>query len=763
MTSIFKYLKDAKLEVFLITLLLIVQAYCDLALPSYMSDIVDVGINGSGIAQNVPDRITGYGMSQLEAFMSEEDAAVLQSSYSETGSKLENIKLSEGYVIENYECELKDDADEDELEKIMEGPMTILGLMQTMQENTSDAFDEDAPASDGSVMDMMSDEQVLALDIIMSVESTQDERAVAVDTFLDGFDMRDTIVSTYVPKFIEGQYIDCGVDMGAFQKAYLVKTGAKMLGFALLGMAAAVMVGFIASRVGARTAMNLRNNVFKKVVSFSNAEMDKYSTASLITRNTNDIQQIQMVLTILLRIVLYAPILCIGGILKVVNTDLSMAWIIVAGALAIICIVFVLFAVAMPKFKIMQTLVDRVNLVAREILTGLPVIRVFTRDKHEHERFEEANTNLYRTQLFTNRVMTFMMPVMMLVMNCISLAIVWFGAKGIDDGTIQMGDMMAFITYSMLVIMSFLLITMVSIMLPRAGVAAERINEVLRTEVTIKENDSPVAAQGNGVVEFRDVCFKYSDADDYVLENITFTAKPGITTAVIGSTGSGKSTLVNLIPRLYDVTDGEILVDGVNVKDMSKHDLRNMLGFVPQKGVLFSGTIESNIKFGRENASDDEMRLAAEIAQATEFIDTKPEKYGSPIAQGGSNVSGGQKQRISIARAIAKKPKIFVFDDSFSALDFKTDKQLRRALGENTSGCMVIIVAQRISTILNADNIIVLDEGKIAGMGTHRELLKNCDVYRQIAESQLSEKEIEATLSESDSRNVDIDTKGVLA
>ena len=455
-----------------------------------------------------------------------------------------------------------------------------------------------------------------------------------------------------------------------------------------------------------------------------------------------------MVLTMLLRIVLYAPVLCVGGILKVINTDLSMAWIIVVGAIAIICVVAVLFCVAMPKFKLMQKLVDGVNLVAREILTGLPVIRVFSRDKYEQKRFDDANMKLYKTQLFTNRVMTFMMPVMTLVMNGITLLVIWFGSKGIDAGNIQVGDMMAFMTYSMMIVMSFLMITMISIMLPRAGVAADRVNEVLNTEITIKEPQQPKQISGKGTVTFKNVSFKYSNADDNVLNNISFEAKPGQTTAIIGSTGSGKSTLINLIPRLYDVTDGQILIDGVDIREISKHDLRAKLGYVPQKGVLFSGTIASNIKYGKEDATDDEMKLAAQIAQSVEFIEKKEEGYDAPIAQGGSNVSGGQKQRLSIARAVAKKPDIFIFDDSFSALDFKTDKALRKALADNTGDSTVIIVAQRISTILHADQIIVLDDGKIAGIGTHSELLRNCDVYRQIAVSQLSQKEIDATLKQ---------------
>lgn len=768
MFKIIKYLRHAKIEVLFIVLFLIVQAYCDLALPSYMSDIVNIGINGNGVDEKVPDKITEYGLAQICAYMTKEDEEFVMDSYKKTGKKLDDVTISIAgmsqmpedmsqeasqsmpteVTIEDCEYELKDDADKDKLTDIMSGPMTIMGLINQAMESGADfsGSSNEESSSDNSIKDMMSDEQLEAMMTMMMPTSTQDDKAKALDAFLDGFEMKDTIVSTYVPMYIAGQYDKCGIDMNDYQKSYLIVMGLKMLGFALVGMVAAIAVGFIASRVGAKTAMNLRNSVFRRVVSFSNAEMDKFSTASLITRSTNDIQQIQMVITLLLRMVLYAPILCVGGILKVVNTDLSMAWIIVVGAVIIVCFVMLLFVIAMPKFKLMQKLIDNVNLVAREILTGLSVIRVFTRDEHEQKRFEKANIELYKTQLFTNRVMTFMMPVMMLVMNGISLAIVWFGAKGIDNGNIKMGDMMAFITYSMMVVISFLMLTMMSIIIPRASVAANRVDEILETPITIKDCDSPRKSNNEGVIEFKNVNFKYPNAEDNVLENISFTAMPGKTTAIIGSTGSGKSTLVNLIPRLYDVNEGEILIDGVNIKEMTKHDLRSNMGVVPQKGVLFSGTISSNIRYGNENATDEDVVEAAAIAQATEFIEAKEERYDSEIAQGGNNVSGGQKQRLAIARAIAKKPQILVFDDSFSALDFKTDKALRKALATHTSHATVLIVAQRISTILNADTIIVLDDGKIAGMGTHKELLKNCEVYMQIAQSQLSQKEINATL-----------------
>lgn len=748
MTSILKYLKEAKFEVLLIILLLIVQASCDLALPSYMSNIVDTGLTGNGIEETVPNKITSYGIMQLESMMKEDDIKKLEDAYEKTDEKLDDVSMEMG-SIENYVYEIKDDyKDDEELSDLLDAPMTMLGLTSKMSENMGDDSEQSQPSQDNSITDMLSDKQMDAMKVLQSPKATSDDKANAVEEFLDGFEMKDTIVATYTKEFIKGQYEDCGIDLDDYQHNYLVRAGIKMLVYACIGMIAAIIVGFIASKVGAKIAMNLRNKVFAKVVSFSNAQMDQFSTASLITRNTNDIQQIQMVLTMLLRIVLYAPVLCVGGILKVINTDLSMAWIIVVGAIAIICVVAVLFCVAMPKFKLMQKLVDGVNLVAREILTGLPVIRVFSRDKYEQKRFDDANIKLYKTQLFTNRVMTFMMPVMTLVMNGITLLVIWFGSKGIDAGNIQVGDMMAFMTYSMMIVMSFLMITMISIMLPRAGVAADRVNEVLNTEITIKEPQQPKQISGKGTVTFKNVSFKYSNADDNVLNNISFEAKPGQTTAIIGSTGSGKSTLINLIPRLYDVTDGQILIDGVDIREISKHDLRAKLGYVPQKGVLFSGTIASNIKYGKEDATDDEMKLAAQIAQSVEFIEKKEEGYDAPIAQGGSNVSGGQKQRLSIARAVAKKPDIFIFDDSFSALDFKTDKALRKALADNTGDSTVIIVAQRISTILHADQIIVLDDGKIAGIGTHSELLRNCDVYRQIAVSQLSQKEIDATLKQ---------------
>ena len=578
-----------------------------------------------------------------------------------------------------------------------------------------------------------------------------EQRATMVEKIEEQMsEMPDTILDQAAVSFCRSAYKDLGMDMDQTQIHYLLKTGGQMAALALLGMAASIMVAFLASRVGASAGCDLRSGVFHKVVGFSNNEFNYFSTASLITRSTNDIQQIQMLIVMLLRMVLYAPILAIGGVLQVMKTNVSMSWIIGLAVIIIAFVVLLLFLVVMPKFKVLQNLVDKLNLVTREILTGLPVIRAFSTEKHEEERFDDANRTLTKTNLFVNRAMTFMMPVMMLVMNGVSVLIVWTGAHGISDGQMQVGDMMAFIQYTMQIIMGFLMLCMISIMLPRAAVAADRVEEVLKSETMIHDpkQEKHFPEDGKGVLTFDHVSFRYPGADEDVLEDITFTAKPGETTAIIGSTGSGKSTLVNLIPRFYDVTSGDIMLDGVDIREVKQKELREKLGYVPQKGVLFSGDIASNIMFGNSHGSDDEMIEAAEIAQATEFIDTKPEKYKSPISQGGSNVSGGQKQRLSIARAIAKHPQVFIFDDSFSALDYKTDVTLRRALAEKTSGSTVLIVAQRISTILHAEQIIVLDEGKVAGKGTHAELLKNCPVYREIAESQLSRKELEAALNE---------------
>ena len=560
-------------------------------------------------------------------------------------------------------------------------------------------------------------------------------------------DTINTMGSSLVKSMGVAYAISCdkqaGVDIHHIQQSYLIKAGMKMVAMALVMGAATVLVGFFASRVGAGIGRNLRGNVFRKVVGFSGEQMDQFSTASLITRSTNDIQQIQMVSTMLLRMVAYAPILGIGGILKVMQTGAGMEWIIGLAILVILGYVLVLMAVAMPKFTLMQKLVDHLNLVSREILTGLPVIRAFVREKKEEERFDEANRKLTKTTLFTNRVMTFMMPGMMMIMNMLTVGIVWVGAHKIDAGSMQVGAMTAFITYAMMIVMSFLMLTMMSIMLPRAAVAAERIDEVIRTRATIRDPELPEQlTQHGGEICFHHVSFKYPGAEEYVLDDIDFVAKPGKTTAIIGSTGCGKSTLISLIPRLYDVSEGMITLDGKDIRSLSLHDLRDRIGLVPQKGILFSGTIASNLRFGKKDATDEEIRRAANIAQAAEFIEEKEDTYDSPIAQGGSNVSGGQKQRLAIARAIAKDADVFIFDDSFSALDLKTDAALRKALSEHVQNRTIIIVAQRISTILHADQILVLDDGKIAGKGTHEELMKNCEVYQQIAKSQLTASEL---------------------
>ena len=594
-------------------------------------------------------------------------------------------------------------------------------------------------------------EKMSVFDIFGMMDDTQ--RAAIVDKITEQMDkMPDSILDQAAISYVKSTYEQIGLDTGHMSTVYILKTGAKMLGLAALGMAASILACLMASRVGAKVGRGLRRDTFRKVIGFSNAEFDKFSTASLITRSTNDIQQIQLLTVMILRMVLYAPIMAIGGILKVSKTNVNMFWIIGLAVLLIVMVVAVLFIVVMPKFKIVQNMVDKLNLVSREILTGLPVIRAFHTEKHEEERFDKANKDLTKLNLFVNRAMTFMMPTMMLVMNGITVLIVWAGGHSINDGAMQVGDMMAFIQYAMHIIMSFLMICMISVMLPRAAVSAERVDKVLKSETKIHDPKEPktLPKNGKGEVAFEHVSFHYPGAEEDVLHDITFTAKPGETTAFIGSTGCGKSTLVNLIPRFYDVTEGRITIDGQDVRDLTQHELRDKLGYVPQKGVLFSGNIASNIMFGNPAGSAQEMTEAAQIAQAVEFIDTKPERYKSPISQGGANVSGGQKQRLSIARAIAKHPDVYIFDDSFSALDYKTDTVLRSALKEKTTDSVVLIVAQRISTILHAEQIIVLDDGKIVGKGTHEELLKTCDAYYQIAASQLSESELKEAMKEED-------------
>ena len=743
MRKLFQFLKPYAPRVLLILCVLVVQAYCDLSLPTYTSNIVNVGIQQSGIDEKIPENISEEEMNRLLLFVSEDDRQDIQDAYE---------KSSESFDYDGEVLTLKDSvkSDNEKLDALTE-EMKLPMMLTAGFENGSDTTKQ----MEGQLKEQMSQvpgiEKMSVFDIFGMMDDTQ--RAAIVDKITKQMDkMPDSILDQAAISYVKSTYEQIGMDTGHMSTVYILKTGAKMLGLAALGMAASILACLMASRVGAKVGRGLRRDTFRKVIGFSNAEFDKFSTASLITRSTNDIQQIQLLTVMILRIVLYAPVMAIGGILKVSKTNVDMFWIIGLAVLLIVMVVAVLFIVVMPKFKIVQNMVDKLNLVSREILTGLPVIRAFHTEKHEEERFDKANKDLTKLNLFVNRAMTFMMPTMMLVMNGITVLIVWVGGHSINDGAMQVGDMMAFIQYAMQIIMSFLMICMISVMLPRAAVSAERVDEVLKSETKIHDPKEPktLPKNGKGEVAFEHVSFHYPGAEEDVLHDITFTAKPGETTAFIGSTGCGKSTLVNLIPRFYDVTEGKITIDGQDVRDLTQHELREKLGYVPQKGVLFSGNIASNIMFGNPAGSEQEMIEAAQIAQAVEFIDTKPERYKSPISQGGANVSGGQKQRLSIARAIAKHPDVYIFDDSFSALDYKTDTVLRSALKEKTTDSVVLIVAQRISTILHAEQIIVLDDGKIVGKGTHEELLKTCDTYYQIAASQLSESELKEAMKEED-------------
>ena len=743
MRKLFQFLKPYAPRVLLILCVLVVQAYCDLSLPTYTSNIVNVGIQQSGIDEEIPENISEEEMNRLLLFVSEDDRQDIQDAYE---------KSSESFDYDGEVLTLKDSvkSDNEKLDALTE-EMKLPMMLTAGFENGSDTTKQ----MEGQLKEQMSQvpgiEKMSVFDIFGMMDDTQ--RAAIVDKITEQMDkMPDSILDQAAISYVKSTYEQIGLDTGHMSTVYILKTGAKMLGLAALGMAASILACLMASRVGAKVGRGLRRDTFRKVIGFSNAEFDKFSTASLITRSTNDIQQIQFLTVMILRIVLYAPIMAIGGILKVSKTNVDMFWIIGLAVLLIVMVVAVLFIVVMPKFKIVQNMVDKLNLVSREILTGLPVIRAFHTEKHEEERFDKANKDLTKLNLFVNRAMTFMMPTMMLVMNGITVLIVWVGGHSINDGAMQVGDMMAFIQYAMQIIMSFLMICMISVMLPRAAVSAERVDKVLKSETKIHDPKEPktLPKNGKGEVAFEHVSFHYPGAEEDVLHDITFTAKPGETTAFIGSTGCGKSTLVNLIPRFYDVTEGKITIDGQDVRDLTQHALRDKLGYVPQKGVLFSGNIASNIMFGNPAGSEQEMAEAAQIAQAVEFIDTKPERYKSPISQGGANVSGGQKQRLSIARAIAKHPDVYIFDDSFSALDYKTDTVLRSALKEKTTDSVVLIVAQRISTILHAEQIIVLDDGKIVGKGTHEELLKTCDAYYQIAASQLSESELKEAMKEED-------------
>ncbi|WP_461816119.1 ABC transporter ATP-binding protein [Faecalimonas sp.] len=700
MKNILKFLKPHIVSVVAIVAVLVLQAYCDLSLPGYTSNIVNVGIQQGGIDEHIPEKITKTDLHNLFLFMTKEDIETVQKAYKE----------EKDYYI------LKEIKHTEKLEKILNRPMLMVAGLEENVKEKSMGLNE--------VRMLPEEQRIKMLDQMKEMPETMLEQAATI--------------------YIKNAYKKVGMDIDKIQSTYILKTGGKMLALALLGMLVSVMVGLLASRVAATVGRDLRSGIFKKVVGFSSAEFDKFSTASLITRSTNDIQQIQMVIVMLLRMVLYAPIIGIGGVIKVLRTNVSMSWIIALAVIMISILVFTLFIIAMPKFKMLQNLVDKLNLVTREILTGLPVIRAFSTETHEEKRFDKANRDLTRTNLFVNRAMTLMMPTMMLIMNGVSVLIVWVGANGINDGQMQVGDMMAFIQYTMQIIMAFLMICMISIMLPRASVSATRVNEILTSVTMIQDAKQPkqIEETKEGKVVFDHVSFHYPNAEEDVLHDISFVAEAGKTTAFIGSTGSGKSTLVNLIPRFYDVTDGSICINGVDIREVSQHDLREKLGYVSQKGVLFSGTIASNIMYGNANGTKEQMEEAAKIAQAEEFIKEKSKQFESTISQGGANVSGGQKQRLAIARAIAKNPDIYIFDDSFSALDYKTDVTLRKALQDHTANSVVLIVAQRISTILHAEQIIVLDEGRIVGKGTHKELLKTCEVYKQIAMSQLSEEEL---------------------
>ena len=754
MGKLLKFLKPYAGAVVAIVCILVVQAYCDLSLPTYTSDIVNVGIQQGGIDETVPDTISKKDLNHLLLLVKLDQQDTVKNAY----TKSEKNYDYKGTVMELKSSVKEDEKKMGELSEILAKPMLLASgfdsgsdmtekienQLRTQMKKQVEAKQAASQMSEIPDFDKMDIYEMLDF---MGADG-RDQLVKQMNKQLNK--MQDSIIEQASSVYIKNAYDHVGVDTDKIETNYILNTGGKMLALAFLGMAASILVGLLASRVGAGVGRGLRENVFRKVVGFSNAEFDKFSTASLITRSTNDIQQIQLLIVMILRMVLYAPIMAIGGIWKVFHTNVSMSWIIGVAVAVIVVIVAFLFFVVMPKFKLIQTQVDNLNLVSREILTGLSVIRAFGTQKHEEERFDDANKALTKTNLFVNRAMTFMMPLMMFVMNSITVLIVWVGGHSINDGAMQVGDMMAFIQYTMQIIMAFLMICMISVMLPRAAVSASRVDEVLTSETMIHDPQMPkkIPEAGKGKVVFDHVCFRYPGAEEDVLHDISFTAEPGKTTAFIGSTGCGKSTLVNLIPRFYDVTGGKITIDGEDIKDITQHELREKLGYVPQKAVLFSGDIASNIMYGNPDGSHEEMVEAASIAQATEFIEQKKKKYESPISQGGANVSGGQKQRLSIARAIAKHPDVYIFDDSFSALDYKTDATLRAQLKDKTADSTVMIVAQRISTILHADQIIVLEDGQIVGKGTHKELLKNCDAYYQIASSQLSEKELEEDLKE---------------
>lgn len=747
----FKILKEMK--PFLITILIIVgllffQAATDLALPDYMSNIVNVGIQQSGIENAVPEVIRPEELEKIKIFLNEDEKNLVDSSYKliskEDLTEEEYNSYSKKYPsLENENLYILNTSSKEEIENMNsflgKAMLTVLGIEKGAPQGIA--------AGEGNNMEDFFASFPEGTDLFMVLKNLPKEQLDGIKIKIDEQfkNLPENMIVQSAINYIKSEYEAIGIKIQKTQSNYILYIGGIMILIALLGMAASILVGFLSARVAASLGRNLRDKVFKKVTSFSNAEFDNFSTASLITRSTNDIQQVQQFMVMLLRMVFYAPILGVGGVIRAIDTNTSMAWIVAVGVVSILVLVVTLFSVAMPKFKIVQKLVDKVNLVMREALNGTLVIRAFNTQKHEEKKFDNANKDLTKTNLFVSRLMVTMMPTMMLIMNGIMLLIIWVGAHEIDKGAIQVGDMMAFIQYTMQIIMSFLMLSMVSMILPRASVSAQRIAEILDEDITIKDpiNPKKFGKDVKGLLEFKNVSFKYPGAEECVLKDLNFTAKPGETTAFIGSTGSGKSTLINLIPRFYDVTEGEILFDGINIKDVNLHDLREKIGYVPQKGILFTGTIASNLRYGKNfDAKDEDVLKAIEISQAREFIDGKDNGVLSEISQGGTNVSGGQKQRLSIARALAKKPELFIFDDSFSALDFKTDAALRKAMGEEIKDRTVLIVAQRINTIMNAERIVVLDEGKIVGIGTHKELLKSCDVYKQIALSQLSEEEL---------------------
>ena len=731
MKFLFQNLWERKRAVAIVIVLLVVQALCELSLPNYTADIVDVGIQQNGVDSVAMREMSRDTYEWLMAFMNTDECAYVASCYEEG---------KDSYVLKRTI-----EADKDKIKKLEQTLQEPLVLTYFMEYGAKQTTDSQYTSMMGDAAEGLVQVQKLKDAGVLQPTSLYEMRKKVSEQFGE---LGDTMTDQLSVAMVEKEYEALGYDMQKMQMQYLLHTGGVMILMTLGMLVAAVLLGFVSSKTAADIGRSLRQKVYASVISYSGKEIDQFSTASLITRCTNDIQQVQMVEVMLLRLVLYAPVLAIGGIIMVSRTDTSMSWIIFIAVAVIIGVVLVLMKFSMPKFKMMQKLVDRLNLVSREILTGIPVIRAFSREEHEKERFQDANTALMETQLYTSRMMAWMMPIMMLIMNCITIAVVWFGAKGIAAGQMQVGDMMAFITYAMVIVMSFLLLTMMSIMLPRAGVAAERIQEVLCTKSSIEDAKTvadDTMGQIRGELAFHDVCFAYPNAKSNVLDHLDFIAEPGKTTAIIGSTGCGKSTLLQLIPRLYDVTEGSITLDGIDIRKISQKKLRDAIGYVPQKAVLFSGDIRSNIKYADDGISDDVMIKAAGIAQATEFVEEKEKKYESHISQGGSNVSGGQKQRLAIARAIAKEPKIYLFDDSFSALDFKTDKALREALFMHAKDATILIVAQRISTILHADQILVLDDGKIVGKGTHQELLKTCQTYQEIAMSQLSQSEIEKT------------------